>query len=327
MRTPAAPQDPLQTPLNAILGTEGNVRILRSLSATDIPHSVREIARQVQLTVAAVARACERLEDLGVVEQVGRSRSALYRLSSRWGLAHAIRTLFNLERARASEVTERVRQLLIEPDDRILSAWVEPPIGDARTPADPSIAVGALVASPDVDSVREKLWARLIDVQRDYDVTVTLRVQTKADLLTASEERQKTLSQSQPVKGWGPASVQAQAAIMEAAVKPTVERTHAYRDDEQRRIAAGIATLMKADPTLVERSRAYLKSRLLVASPGEALELREWADILASRSDARIRRLLTACDERMTRLRQSMPFLAVLTETERASLRDTPRGR
>jgi hypothetical protein len=56
------------------------------------------------------------------------------------------------------------------------------------------------------------------------------------------------------------------------------------------------------------------------ASAQELPELNEWLELLEHKSVSQVRSLLLDPGERATRLRQSLPFLEVLTETERIEL-------
>jgi len=49
MRPTSRPQSALRCPLNHILGTEANVRVLRAILLSDIPIGVPELARRAEL--------------------------------------------------------------------------------------------------------------------------------------------------------------------------------------------------------------------------------------------------------------------------------------
>jgi hypothetical protein len=58
------------------------------------------------------------------------------------------------------------------------------------------------------------------------------------------------------------------------------------------------------------------------ASPQERHELDEWAHSLRTASPGRLRRLLVDPGERATRLRQTLPFLGILSPEERRTVMD-----
>lgn len=72
------------------------------------------------------------------------------------------------------------------------------------------------------------------------------------------------------------------------------------------------------DPALIERSRATV-SRWRSSNP-DAPALREWEDLLARMNVHDLVSFLRSRNERATRLRQSSPFVGILTEAERTSV-------
>lgn len=320
MRTPAISQNPLATPLNKILGTESSVRVLRVIMTSNAPQSVRDLARDARLTVAATSRTCEHLEDSGVLERPARARTAIYQLRQRWRLGPELRSLFDAERVHEATVRAAVRKALLEPDDRVQSVWLEP-VEQEPDESQTVDLIAAVLSDPEnVDALREQIWSGLLEVQRQLDVAITLRVTTRADILSASPERQAVLVGCVPLKGWGPAAILTRVDQADTVAQSPMRRTHAHVEADQLRLANAVAHALKRDPTLIERAKTYLASRILAVSTSEALTLKEWSDILDGYSAARIRRLLVARDERATRLRQSMPFLPILDPRERADL-------
>ena len=87
---------------------------------------------------------------------------------------------------------------------------------------------------------------------------------------------------------------------------------------DERSLAFGrlIAERLIADHTLVDRARATAHRWMLTCSPGVRITLDEWLATLNG-PPAGVLELLTAGDERATRLRQSNPFAGVLTTAER----------
>ncbi|MBK8058691.1 MAG: hypothetical protein IPK33_12750 [Gemmatimonadetes bacterium] len=74
--------------------------------------------------------------------------------------------------------------------------------------------------------------------------------------------------------------------------------THAELDARALAVARAIAERLKTDPSLVDQARAYVTSRLALASAGEQHELREWERILRTRSLPNLRRFLVDGGER-----------------------------
>jgi hypothetical protein len=95
-------------------------------------------------------------------------------------------------------------------------------------------------------------------------------------------------------------------------------RVHGQRDEQALAMATLLASYLRRDPSLVGRALDALDVKREAASPSLRRTLDEWRRLLQSQSPAALARMLTAPDERMTRLRQTLPFLDVLTADERA---------
>ncbi len=94
-----------------------------------------------------------------------------------------------------------------------------------------------------------------------------------------------------------------------------------HRLIDQRDLALGraIAAKLKADPRFVEKAKATVRRWREMCSKDVQSTLKEWADALEGPSEGIIT-LLTCPDERATRLRQSNPFIGVLSEAERKGI-------
>jgi hypothetical protein len=86
--------------------------------------------------------------------------------------------------------------------------------------------------------------------------------------------------------------------------------------------AAWIAQRLDRDPSLPRRARSWLVHRLHDASDREVEELNEWVRLLDTASIPRLQYVLRDAGERSTRLRQSNPFVPILTEAERTAMRE-----
>jgi len=91
-----------------------------------------------------------------------------------------------------------------------------------------------------------------------------------------------------------------------------------HRQIDERSLAFGraIAARLVEQPELIVQARANLTRWLITCSAGVRPALHEWLAVLDGPSDEIIA-LLTAGDERATRLRQSNPFAGLLLNEER----------
>jgi len=199
------------------------------------------------------------------------------------------------------------------------AAWVEGPVALGADRVEDTLVVGALVEPTGVESARSALWRGLLGVQSLHDLTTELRLYTLADLRTLDGPRRRELEQVLPLTGPPPLDIVDTGALAGRSSAGR-SRRHADLEARSREIARPIAELVRRDPSLVEEARRYIERRLLAASPGERLELEEWRSILEGMSIPRLCRFLLQDDARATRLRQSSPFLAVLSPDQRRAL-------
>jgi hypothetical protein len=94
-----------------------------------------------------------------------------------------------------------------------------------------------------------------------------------------------------------------------------------HRLIDERSLAFGrlIAAKIAANLALVEKGRANVRRWLQSCSPAARPALLEWQAALDGPLDELLA-LLTATDERATRLRQSSPFAGVLSTAERTAI-------
>jgi len=321
VRPTSHPQSALRYPLTRLLSTEAHVRVLRVVLSSDIPIGVADLARRTALQASGVARVCTRLEDLGVIEPVGRgARHRQYRRAPRGPLVASLAALFAEERTRADDITERLRQAVRAGKTPIRAAWIEGPVAAGTDrPGDP-LVVGILVEPAVADRARQELERRLLPLEAYGDVLAEVRTLTIADLATADARRRAELASALPLLGPLPLDIARTRRPTRRASRAPLATRHADRETRSLAVAALLAEHLRRDPSLVEEARRHLERRIPRASPGERLELEEWQRILATLPLARLRRFLIRDDARGRRLRQSSPFLAALSTDDRRAL-------
>ena len=320
MRPPSHIQSALRSPLNELLGTEASVRILRVLAAGDTPLSASEIARRTQLGLSGVGKAVGTLIDSGIVESVGSGSRSPVRLRDGHPLAVSLRELFRSEREQFEHLIERLRAVASQVKPLPQAVWVQGPAarGDDRT-GDP-LVIGLLAATSVLGRVRDAFDTEVEAVERDFDVTIETRAASMADLQAASPALLEELRDVMPLLGPPPLSLLSAKTSRGAARAESRIRSHHDLDVRGRALASAIGERLRTDPSLVPRARTYIARRLTTASSGEQRELREWDRVLRTMSLAKLRRFLVDPGERATRLRQTLPFLGVLTPAEREQL-------
>src|SRR5437868_8533170 len=99
-RKPYRSQSVFLTPLNKVLGNETNVRIIRALDQIQVPISVSELSRQIEMDRSGVWRAVRALEDLGVLQGEGIGNEHRLQLRKQYPLIRNLVDLFRAERIR-----------------------------------------------------------------------------------------------------------------------------------------------------------------------------------------------------------------------------------
>jgi hypothetical protein len=262
-----------------------------------------------------------RLEDLGVIEAVGRGAyNRQYRRAVNFPLGNQLAALFTQERSHADTIVTEIRRAVQLAGAR--AAWIEGPVATGNDSPDDSIEVGVLADSAQVETVRNAIWSKLIDVERLRDVAIQLTVKSLADLQTATPSEIERLAHVQILSGPSPADIVHAGAPGLDPPAPSRTRSHSDHDEQALALARVIANRIRRDPSIVEDAKRFIARRLAAASAGEQLELREWDALLTNKSPARLSRFLTEKSERAIRLRQSLPFLDVLTPEERQAVAD-----
>ena len=315
MRLPKRPENQLLRPLNEILGTQANVRILRALALSGTCVTSGELAQRAHLGRTSIYPALRALERTGIIEFVGAGSHSQVQLRERHPLALGLRELFRTEARRFDELISALRDLLVEPPTRPISVWADETAQGARS-------VDALrlffVARPEeLEKLSDFLNVRLTEIERAYDVHIVLRGLTRSEVETFYRARPESLSEVMLLDGVPP------VALLEASrpkgKQPTL-RSHTEHDTRSRKLALAIATKIRRDPGLIRIAEDRIRRRADTASAGERRELTEWMRMLSTMSSARLRRFLLEDSEQAVRLRQSLPALNLLSTAERQAV-------
>ena len=94
---------------------------------------------------------------------------------------------------------------------------------------------------------------------------------------------------------------------------------HQTIDDRSLAFGRAIAERLSAEPQRLTEASATLNRWLRTCSPGARPALFEWLAAVDESVDA-VEAILTGRDERSVRLRQSNPFVGVLSAQERAAI-------
>ena len=311
MRPVSLPQSAIRSPLNTILGTEANVRLLRVLASMDAPATQTALAKSSGLNASGVGRSLSALEEMGVVEFIGAEGRKLASLRDAHPVVRALRTLFKAERSWFDELVSRMREVAKLLSGPPAAVWIEGPVAAGTDSLSDPICLGVLATGKQLPTVMAELEDSIDHWSQEFDVTVEPRGLTMADLEALSEKELERLTHVIPLLGPPPLLVAGRWKKV-----PVTKRTHAEMDAESLRRGEALAAAIQSDPEMVKRALATVRKRLAVASAGEQRELREWERILTTMSLPRLRRFLAHPGERATRLRQTSPFDRSMTPDE-----------
>lgn len=304
----------LRTPLDQILGMEAHVRLVRALAHADAPLSRAQLAERTGLSRAGVYNAAGKLKQAGIVEEVGSGGHRSIALRRAHPLSAALRLLFAAERTVYDALRADLHDLAGESTGEVRSAWLE---GDGQSAAEP-VRLGVLLSSRATASLPERWRPRLREIEERYDLSIELRPTTVADLDVAGEETVARLRDAEVL--YGPPPLSLLDAGRKPAASPGLARRHADLDLRSLAVGGWLAERLDRDPSLRVRARTWLVRKMTSAPERQQPELRDWLQMLDGGSVARVQHLLTDGSERATRLRQSNPFVPILTERERATM-------
>ncbi len=317
MRPPKHRQSRLLQPLNEILATEANVRLVRVLTLSRTSLTSGEVAKRAQLGRTSIYPALRVLERAGVVEFVGAGSHRQVQLRDRHPLAGALKALFGAEGRRFDDLIGALRELLRDLPLRPISAWVDQK--PHRDLGDDTLTLYFVARPEEVEELVDSLDSHLAKVESEYDIHVAVHGLTRSELEALPGAQVSMLDETILLAGVPPTAL---LAPTRSAAAKTPRASHDEHDARSRRLALAIATKIKKDPGLIGIAHDRVKHRARKASPGERRELAEWMRLLSTMSPARLRRFLLEDNERAVRLRQSLPALNLLSPAERdAALR------
>ena len=168
-----------------MLGSAGNVRVLRALATDRAPQSAPQLAATAGLTPQGTRGVLDVLARHRLVKAHGSGRTQLYEMNTAHPLAASLAALFQHEQSRWDALMSAIREVLARHGAAVSAAWLYGSVarGDDSPASDVDIAL--VVRSHAVaDQVREALMP-LEDAQQ---IRVSLTALTSKELAALPED-------------------------------------------------------------------------------------------------------------------------------------------
>lgn len=302
MRPIGIEQNSFRYPLNIILGTEAQVRLLRvMIRDVNGPISAADAAERAGLTSLGARKALKRLIEAGFVTTVGGGRKKQYEISGNDILVKAVAALFSAESERFEHILASIRKSIERVEAHPLSAWIP------SLPAHPGepVKVCILQDAGLLNATMKDLRSSLLELEAELDMTIELAGYTKAD---SPEQGPESLHLYGLPASWDDSDA---VGIM------NVPPAHADQDLRLAGICRIIGEIINEDRSVIERAKRYTQKIMNRQTDSSTGDIEEWLNILRTYSVRRLVQFLTSDSERAVRLRQSCPLFAVLNEKER----------
>ena len=185
MPVPSQTQSHLRHPLTALLGSAGNVRVLRALATDRAPQSAPQLAATAGLTPQGTRGVLDVLARQRLVKAHGSGRTQLYELNTAHPLALSLAALFQHEQSRWDALMSAIRDVLARHGAAVSAAWLYGSVarGDDSPASDVDIAL-VIRSHAVADQVREALMP-LEDAQH---FRVSLTALTSKELAALPED-------------------------------------------------------------------------------------------------------------------------------------------
>lgn len=306
MRPIASEQDPIKYPLNELIGTRAHVRLLRVMAnEVEGPITAADAAKRAGLTVPGAQKALGKLLRSGFISRVGGGRNYQYEIRGSDLLMQIIIELFQVEKNRYEQLLANIKNEIdkIVPPPR--AVWVQSTPKEIDNP----LIFGMLHETSHLAKCVRQFQSGLNPIEKDFDLTIEVVGYTKAEFADLELGGVNVLYGVMPQLSDGSRLRQTKNAL-----------THREKDLQLNLLSQKLAAMLEKDASLVRRAKDHI-DRLLKENQGAAAkDLLEWRSILDSYSIRRLVQFLNSKSERAYRLRQSNPFFAVLSETERKKL-------
>lgn len=302
MRPIIIEQNVFKYPLNVMLGTEAQIRLLRVMtSEVSGPITVADAAERAGLTPQGAIKAIKKLTSAGFVRAIGGGRKHQYVVFWDDLLVQAVTALFSAETVRFEHILASIRKHIKKVEPHPISAWMTSLPVESGYP----IKICILQDTKHLRVTIHNLRILLQELEHELDMTIELIGYTKAD--NPQQESGSLHLYGIPLTGDGGI----ETGIMSGFA------SHEMHDKQLGGICRIIGKMISEDRSIIERAKQHTRQILKGQYNSAIGDIEEWRDILKKYSVRRLVQFLSSDEERAVRLRQSCPFLAILNEKEK----------
>ncbi len=170
----ATPKSHFHNPVDALLGSASEVRVLRILARHGGTLSASHLVNQTRLTRSNVHKALQSLTAGRVVEALGTGRSVLYQIAPQHPLVPALTAIFEAEAGRVNRVFEAIHRAADGHAPFVLGAWLYGSVARGEDTIKSDLDVAIVVDEEPADRITKAIREDLEPMETDEGVTVSV---------------------------------------------------------------------------------------------------------------------------------------------------------
>jgi predicted nucleotidyltransferase len=185
MPVPSQTQSHLRYPLTGLLGSAGNVRVLRALTADRSPQSAPQLAAVAGLTPQGARLVLDVLVRRRLVTAHGSGRAQLYELNASHPLASSLASLFQEEQRRWDGLLASIRAVLQRHATAVSAAWLYGSVARGEDSPASDLDMALVVRS---QAVADRIREDLMPLEDEQQVRISLTALTPKELAALAED-------------------------------------------------------------------------------------------------------------------------------------------
>lgn len=172
MPAPSRLQSHIRYPLTTLLGSAGNVRLLRALATDPLPQSAPHLANQAGLSPQGARIVLDGFAKQQLVKVHGSGRARLYALNESHAFAKVLKDLFQAEFYRWEGLMASLRETLDKHGTAVRAAWLYGSVARGEDTPHSDLDIALLVSSSEAaDPIREDLMP--LEDRQQVSISVT----------------------------------------------------------------------------------------------------------------------------------------------------------